>query len=164
LADARLQHGAVEVGFAVGKLCQHRQPLVRHFAKAAEHDDALGAAAAVHGEDARAEGADVRRMAGEHADIALDAGHVDLIDFAREHQLFRRHQFEMQACHRLTQPLPLPVANPRASPITPPIAVMMAMCCVWLEVSGPLPRATSLPLTSMFSGPNLISADSGRVM
>ena len=41
---------------------------------------------------------------------------------------------------------------------------MIAMCCTWLLVRGPPPRATSSLRTSRLSGPNLISVVSGRVM
>ena len=38
-------------------------------------------------------------MAGQHAEIALGAGHVHLLDLAGEQQLFRRDQIEMKCGH-----------------------------------------------------------------
>ena len=38
-------------------------------------------------------------MAGEHAEVALGAGHVDLIDLAGEQQLFRRDEIEVEGGH-----------------------------------------------------------------
>ena len=38
-------------------------------------------------------------MAGEHAEIALDAGDVDLIDLAGEGELFGRDEIEVEGGH-----------------------------------------------------------------
>ncbi len=38
-------------------------------------------------------------MAGQHAEIALGARRVYLIDFAREQELFRRDQIEVESSH-----------------------------------------------------------------
>ncbi len=38
-------------------------------------------------------------MSGEHAEIALDAGDVDLIDFAGEGELFRGDEIEVEGGH-----------------------------------------------------------------
>src|ERR1700716_2944402 len=38
-------------------------------------------------------------MSGEHAEIALDAGDVDLIDLAGESELFGRDEIEMEGGH-----------------------------------------------------------------
>ena len=38
-------------------------------------------------------------MSGEHAEIALDAGNVDLIDFAGEGEFFRRNEIEVEGGH-----------------------------------------------------------------
>src|SRR3977135_3772192 len=38
-------------------------------------------------------------MSGEHAEIALDAGDVDLIDLAGESEFFRRDEIEMEGGH-----------------------------------------------------------------
>ena len=38
-------------------------------------------------------------MSGEHAEITLDAGNVDLIDFAGEGELFRRDEIEVEGGH-----------------------------------------------------------------
>ena len=40
-----------------------------------------------------------RRMAGEHAEIALGPRHVDLIDFAGEEKLFGRDEIEVEGRH-----------------------------------------------------------------
>jgi hypothetical protein len=38
-------------------------------------------------------------VTGEHAEITLNAGNVDLIDFTGEGELFRRHEIEMEGGH-----------------------------------------------------------------
>ena len=39
-------------------------------------------------------------MAGEHAEVALGAGHVDLLDVAGEQKLFRRDEIELEGGHQ----------------------------------------------------------------
>ena len=50
-----------------------------------------------------------------------------------------------------------------ATEVAPPIKVMSAMCCIWLDVIGPPPCAGRSPFTSTLIGPSLSSADCGRV-
>ena len=52
-----------------------------------------------HRQDARPDRGHDRRMTGEHAEIALDAGNVDLIDLAGEGELFRRDEIEVEGGH-----------------------------------------------------------------
>ena len=52
-----------------------------------------------HGQDARPDRGHDRRMSGEHAEIALDAGNVDLIDLAGEGELFGRDEIEVEGGH-----------------------------------------------------------------
>ena len=56
-------------------------------------------AAGRHRQDARPDRRHDRRVAGEHAEIALEAGNVDLIDLAREGELFRRDEIEVEGGH-----------------------------------------------------------------
>ncbi len=51
------------------------------------------------GQDARTHRGHDRRVPGEHAEVALGAGNVDLIDFAGEGQLFRRDKIEVKRGH-----------------------------------------------------------------
>src|ERR1700710_2196354 len=74
----------VELGRRGGDVGEHGQALLRHFGKAAEHDDLLVRAAGGDGEDARADRGHDRRMSGQNAEIAFRAGDVNLIDFAGE--------------------------------------------------------------------------------
>ena len=53
----------------------------------------------VHGEDAGADRSHDRRMTRQHAEITLDAGNVDLVDLARERELFRRDEIEVEGGH-----------------------------------------------------------------
>ena len=78
---------------------QHGETLVGHFGKPAEHDDLLLRAARRHRQDARPDRGHDRRMSGEHAEITLDAGNVDLIDFAGEGELFGRDEIEVEGGH-----------------------------------------------------------------
>ena len=43
--------------------------------------------------------ATIGAWAGQHAEVTLGAGDVDLIDFAGEGQLFRRDEIEMEGGH-----------------------------------------------------------------
>ena len=38
-------------------------------------------------------------MTSQHAEVTLDAGNVDLVDFARERELFRRDEIEVEGGH-----------------------------------------------------------------
>ena len=97
--DAGRNHRAVDILDRLGHVGEHGEPLRRHFGKAAEHDDFLRAARAVHGQNTRPQRGDERRVVGQHAEIALGAGHVHLLDVAGEQQLFRRDQIEMESRH-----------------------------------------------------------------
>ena len=79
---------------------EHGQALGGDFREAAEHDDLLLAAIRAHRQDAGADDGDERRMSGEHAEIALGARNVDLLDFTGEQKLFRRHEIEVESGHR----------------------------------------------------------------
>src|SRR5258708_3792093 len=57
-----------------GDVCEHREALVGHFGKTAEHDDLLMRPARRHREDSRPDRGYDRGMSGKHAEIALDAG------------------------------------------------------------------------------------------
>src|SRR6202048_4108413 len=85
-----------------GDIGQHRQTLVGYFGKTAEHDDLLMCAARRHREDPRPDRGHHRRMSSEHAEIALDAGNVNLIDFAGEGEFFRRNEIEVEGGHGLS--------------------------------------------------------------
>ena len=91
--------GPIEILQRGRDIGEHREALVGDFGEAAEHDDLLLRAARGHGEDSRTDRGHHRRVAGEHAEIALDAGHVDLIDFAGEGELFRRDEIEVEGGH-----------------------------------------------------------------
>ena len=63
--------------------------------------DELGLlAAGIDRHQAGTQQCDQRRVAGQHAEVALGAGHIDLIDLAGERYLIRRHEFEMERGHR----------------------------------------------------------------
>jgi hypothetical protein len=96
LADVLGEQLLVEALERIGKIGDHGQALLRHFGEAAEHDDALRAVGHMHRQNARPQRGDQRGMLFQHAEVTLDARHVDLLDAAREQQLFRRDQFEMQ--------------------------------------------------------------------
>jgi hypothetical protein len=102
--DVAGQHRLVEVFNRVGQIGDDGEALLRDFGEAAKHDDLVRAAARVHRQDAGAQGRDDRRVTFQHAEVTLDTGDVDLLDFAREHELFRRHQFEMQSHRPLASP------------------------------------------------------------
>ena len=73
---------------------------VGHFRQAAEHDDLLLRATGRDHQDPRPDRGHHRRVAGQHAEITLDAGNVDLIDFAREGELFRGDEIEVEGGHQ----------------------------------------------------------------
>jgi hypothetical protein len=82
-----------------GDIGEHRKAFLRHFGETAEHNELLMRAARGHREDSRPDRGDDRRMAGEHAEIALDARDVNLIDFAGEGEFFRGDEIEMEGSH-----------------------------------------------------------------
>src|SRR3984885_1271124 len=84
-----------------GDVGQHREPLGRNLGKPAEHDDLLLRPARYHRQDARPDRGHNRRMTGQHAEVALDPGNVDLIDLAGEGELFGRDEIEVKGGHDL---------------------------------------------------------------
>src|SRR5258708_15441800 len=96
------EFGAIELLERGGDVGQHREALVGHFGKPAEHDDLLTRAARRDGEDSWPDRGHDRRMSGEHAEIALDAGDVNLIDFAGEGEFFRGDEIEVEGGHGAT--------------------------------------------------------------
>src|SRR5437773_2237022 len=72
----------IDILYRGGDVGEHGEAILRHFRKAAEHDDLLVRATRVDGQDARADRSHDRRVSGEHAEIAFQAGNVNLIDFA----------------------------------------------------------------------------------
>ena len=52
-----------------------------------------------HRKNSRTDRRHHRRMAGEHAEIALDAGNVNLIDFSGEADFFGRDEIEVEGGH-----------------------------------------------------------------
>ena len=86
-----------------GDIGEHRKAFLRHFGETAEHNELLMRVARGHREDSRPDRGDDRRMAGEHAEIALDAGDVNLIDFAGEGKFFRGDEIEMEGSHPFFQ-------------------------------------------------------------
>ena len=71
--------------------------------------------------DAGTQQRDQRRMAGQHAEVAFGAGHIDLIDLAGERDLLRRHEFEVERGHAVIPDAVTPLP-PRAScPSRPPL-------------------------------------------
>src|SRR5258708_34471111 len=71
-----------------GDVREHREALVGHFGKTAEPDDLLLRPARRHRGDSRPDRGYDRGMSGKYAEIALDAGDVDLVDLAGEGEIF----------------------------------------------------------------------------
>ncbi len=57
------------------------------------------------GQDPRPDRGHHRRMPGQHAEIAFDAGNVDLIDLAGEGELFGGDEIEVEGGHGDTREL-----------------------------------------------------------
>ncbi len=91
--------GAIEFLDRGCDLGEYRETLVRHFGNAAEHDDLLTRRARDHRENAWPDPGNDRRMACQHAEIALGAGDVDLVDFAGKGELLRRDKIEVEGGH-----------------------------------------------------------------
>src|SRR5262249_8649584 len=72
---------------------------VGHLGETAEHDDLLLLTAGDDGQDARPHRGHDRRMTRQHAEIALEAGNVDLVDLAGECELFGRDEIEVEGGH-----------------------------------------------------------------
>ena len=82
-----------------GDIGQHGEALVGDFGETAEHDDLFVGAADDHREDPRPDRRHHGSVSGEYAEIALDAGDVNLIDFSGEGELFRRDEIEVESGH-----------------------------------------------------------------
>ena len=101
-----VENVAVELLDRVGEIGEHRELAVGgDFREAAEHDHALRLSVDGDRHDAGPQRRDERRMSGEHAEIALGARHVDLIDFAGEEELLGRDEIEVEGGHRSIQSL-----------------------------------------------------------
>jgi hypothetical protein len=99
-ADALGEHGAVELLDRIGKVGENGQLAVgRDLREAAEHHHPLRLTVDEHRHDPGPQRRDGRRMAGEHAEIALRTRHVDLVDFAGEQQFLRRNEIKMKGRH-----------------------------------------------------------------
>ena len=99
LRDLGLQRGAIDVFERGRDIRQHGQAVRTDLGEAAEHDELGLLAAGIDRHDAGPQQRDQRRMTGQHAEVALGAGHVDLIDLAGERELLRRHEFEVERGH-----------------------------------------------------------------
>src|SRR5882724_6754059 len=86
----------VERGRDIG---QHRQALLGDLGKAAKHNDLFVLRSGGDSQDARPQRGDHRRMSRKHAEIALGAGNIDLIDFSGEGEFFRRDEIEVKGGH-----------------------------------------------------------------
>src|ERR1700731_687315 len=82
------ESGPIEILYRGSDIGQHGETLVRYFRKTAEHDDLLLGAPRRQGQDSRPNRGHDRRMSGQYAEITLDAGNVDLIDFTGEGKFF----------------------------------------------------------------------------
>ena len=99
LLDLMLQRCAVDVIDRGRDVRQHGQAARSHLGESAKHDELALLASGRDGHDAGADQRDQRRMAGQHAEVALGAGHIDLIDLAGKRDLLRRHEFEVERGH-----------------------------------------------------------------
>jgi hypothetical protein len=91
--------GPIQILDRGGDIGEHGETVLGHFGKTAEHDDPLMCAARPHSQDSRPDRGHDRRMSGEHAEIALDAGNVNLIDLTGEGELFGGDEIEVECGH-----------------------------------------------------------------
>jgi hypothetical protein len=87
--DAFRDHAAVNGLDRLGDVSQHGETFGRYFGETAQHYDLLCAARAMHSKNSGPQRSDERRVTHQNAEITFGAGYVDLLDFTREHQLFR---------------------------------------------------------------------------
>src|SRR3954470_5398872 len=99
LRDGRGELGPVELGQRGRDVGEYGQALLGDFGDTAEHDDLLVLAAGGHGENAGPDRGNDRRMSRQHAEVTLDAGNIALVDLAREGELFRRDEIEVEGGH-----------------------------------------------------------------
>src|SRR5262245_31135112 len=78
---------------------EHGQSLRIDLGKAAIDDDLERSILTVKRQDARPHRGDERRMAGEHAEVALRTRYIDLLDVAGKQESFRRNKIEVKAGH-----------------------------------------------------------------
>ena len=99
--DRLRERGGVDLLDRGRLLGEHGQPGRSHLGEAAVDDDATRRAVAVDRQHARLQHRHERRVSRQHAEIAFLARHVDLGDVAREHELFRRHEIEVEGGHEV---------------------------------------------------------------
>src|SRR5262245_4655665 len=97
--DLAGQLGMIEIVERHGLVGKHGQSLRIDLGKAAVDHDLELPALTKKRQDAWPHRGHKRRMAGEHAEVALRARHVDLIDVAREQKLLGRDEIEVESCH-----------------------------------------------------------------
>src|SRR3954453_10802009 len=83
-------------------------------------------------------------MSGEHAEIALHAGDINLIDFAGEGEFFRRDEIEVKGGHGVLANGEWRMANDTLSVVAPPIRYSLFAIRYSLELT-PLRRRASCP-------------------
>src|SRR4029077_4253641 len=94
--------GTIEILQRHGDVGEHRETSVRHLRKAARHDDLFLLAAGNHGQDAGPHHGNDRSMSGQHAEIALEAGNIDLVHLAGKGELLGRDEIEVECGHGIT--------------------------------------------------------------
>src|SRR5436190_1614172 len=82
------------------KVYEHRQTVRIDFREPAVDDDAERAGFPMQHEDSRPQRCHQWSMAREHAEVALGARHVDLIDRAGEQEFLGRNQIELERGHQ----------------------------------------------------------------
>jgi len=99
LADRLGELRAVQLLERGGDIRKHGQTLLGDFGKPAQHDDPFVRAAVGHGQDPGPDRGYDWRMSRQHAEVAFDAGNVDLIDLTGEGELFGRDEIKMEGSH-----------------------------------------------------------------
>ena len=99
LRDPGLQGRAIDVLDRDGDVGQYSQAIRADLGESAEHNKPGLLACRIDRHEARPQQGDQRRVTGQYAEVALGAGHIDLIDLAGKRDLVRRYEFEMERGH-----------------------------------------------------------------
>src|SRR5712691_3084074 len=102
--DLACEQAAVEILERNGHVREHGEASRIDLREAAVDDDLELATLAINRQDSRPQRRDQRGMPGEHAEVALGAWHVDLVDLVGEQKLLGRNKIEMEGGHRSTPP------------------------------------------------------------
>src|SRR5712672_2489514 len=99
--DGCNKHVAIEIVDRRRRVGKDGQTLGMDLGKPADDHDAKRTVVAMDRHDSRSQGCHHGRMAGQYAEVALCARHVDLIDVTRKQKFFGRYEIKVESGHEV---------------------------------------------------------------